>query len=333
MEIKPTLKEIASRANVSIATASRAIKNPEKVKYSTRRKIEQVLEEYSLEAKKKGSGIIGFIVPDLTNQFFPMMLTGIETVAKANQYQVVITQLEANGKNEDEIVSKLVDIGVDGIIIIPSAETTGKYIRQLVKDDLKPIVFLDRNPGLNNVNFVTTDNYSGMYQATKYLLTLGHKNFLYLDGKKGTSTARDRYEGFVAATENKVNIRRITADFNATKAREELSKLLNNADFPYTAILSANDTMAIAAMGVLKEKNIRVPEDVSVLGYDDIPNAKTASLSTIKQPFVEMGMNAMYILLSSIKNPISNKKTIVLPSNIVFRSSVAIAKQIRQKDL
>ena len=286
MDIKPTLKEIAAIADVSVATASRALSHPEKVKYSTRKKIEKALEECSIKTRTNSSKIIGLIVPDLTNQFFPMMLCGIEMVAKSNSYTIMIVNSDAEIKKEEILVKKFIDIDVDGIIIIPSGSNVGDYLRQTIRDNVKPIVFLDRNPDMKDINLITTDNYSGMYQAAKYLLTLGHRRILYLDGYEGTSTAK----------------------------------------FTYTAILSANDSMALAAIEVLKEKHIKVPEDVSVLGYDDIPNARVAGLTTIKQPFIEMGMNAMYILIANINNPLLAKRTTVLPSNIIFRSSCAVAK-------
>ena len=329
MDTKPTLKEIAAIAEVSITTASRALSHPERVRYSTRRKIERAIEECSIKARKKGSGTIGLVVPNLTNQFFPMMLTGLDLVTKSNSYTIRIVNSDADSSREDELVRTLVDNGVDGIIIIPSGGNVGKYIRQTLKDNIIPIVFLDRNPDLENINLVTTDNYSGMYQATKYLLTLGHRKILYLDGTEGTSTAIDRYKGFLDAVDKNIEIKKVTADFNFEKARNEMEKLLHTPDFPYTAILSANDTMALAAMEILKEKNINVPETVSILGYDDIPQARASGLTTIKQPFIEMGMNAMYILLANINNPIAAKKTIVLPSNIIFRTSCAVATGLR----
>ncbi len=329
MDIKPTLKELAAIADVSIATASRAISHPEKVKFSTRRKIERAIEEFSLKNKKTGSGIIGLIVPDLTNQFFPMMLTGIEMVARSNSYTILISNSGADEKNEEDNAKKLIDMGVDGIIIIPSGETRSRYIQQIVKDNVTPIVFLDRNPDLDEINLVTTDNYSGMYQAAKYLMTLGHSKILYLDGTEGTSTAKDRLRGFYDAIGENGDTGRIVADFSFNKARSEIGKLLQSAHFPYTAVLSANDNMALAAMEILRDNGFRVPEDISVLGYDDIPNARYAGLTTIKQPFVEMGMNAMYIMLANINNPLSSKKNIVLPSNIIFRSSCAVARTMR----
>lgn len=326
MDIKPTLKEIAAIADVSVATASRALSHPEKVKYSTRKKIEKALEECSIKARTNSSKIIGLIVPDLTNQFFPMMLCGIEMVAKSNSYTIMIVNSDAEIKKEEILVKKFIDIDVDGIIIIPSGSNVGDYLRQTIKDNVKPIVFLDRNPDMKDINLITTDNYSGMYQAAKYLLTLGHRRILYLDGYEGTSTAKDRYKGFLDAIDDSVVTKRIYADFNFNKAREEMVKILKAQEFTYTAILSANDSMALAAIEVLKEKHIKVPEDVSVLGYDDIPNARVAGLTTIKQPFIEMGMNAMYILIANINNPLLAKRTTVLPSNIIFRSSCAVAK-------
>lgn len=326
METKPTLKEIANIANVSIATASRAISNPEKVKYSTRKKIEKAIEECSMmKIKHKGTGIIGLVVPDLTNQFFPLMLTGIETVARSNGYIVTIVNSNSEMETEGELVKKLIDIGVDGIIIIPAHGSVGKHVSQALKDGVVPIVFLDRTPNLEGINLVNTDNYFGMYQATKYLMTLGHKTILYIDGTEGTSTANDRYRGFLDALTPDIHIRKIAGDFNAEKARNAMQKILAE-DFKFTAVLAANDIMAISAMEVLKENGIDIPSDVSILGYDDIPSARASGLTTIKQPFVEMGMNAMYILIADIDNPTSSQKTVILPSNIIFRTSCGIAK-------
>ncbi len=327
MDVKPTLKELSAMTNVSMATISRALSSPEKVKYSTRKKIENAISEYKNQKSKQSSGTIGLVVPDITNQFFPLMLTGIDNIASGNGMTIMLCNSNGIPRREDEILKKLIDIGVDGIIMIPSGQAS-LLLQQIVKEQIVPIVFLDRDPGLHNINLVTTGNFEGLYQATKYLITLGHKRILYLGGTLNTSTEVERCNGFRAAmSDNEIEIRDdfIThADFNFCTAQSLIEAMLKENRFNFSAICAANDVMALGAVKALQSNKIRIPEDVSIIGYDNIPSAEYGDLTTVKQPFIEMGTSAMFQLMSTINDPYLPPKTIVLSTSIIFRNSCKI---------
>lgn len=327
-ENKPTLKEIAQNTGFSISTISRALTNPSMVKVSTRRKIEKAIIDVQKNYVEKRTGMVAFIVPDVTNPFFPSMLAGINNISAFTDFTMLLCSSDGNPKNEDKILQKLLNTGIDGIIFITSGKAT-QYTEQLVKDNVIPIVFLDRDPGIEGVNIVSTGNHDGMYQATRYLITLGHKRILYLGGRPNASTNTERFEGFSQAMHEAygdASLSSIYADYNLNKAYTAINNMIKTDSFNYSAICSANDLMALGAIKALNEAHIRVPEDVSVIGYDDIPLADYSGLTTIKQPFVEMGQNAMYQLNSLINDYRAPAKHIYLPTNIVFRSTCAINK-------
>lgn len=330
MNSKPTLKEISSMTGMSMATISRALSSPQKVKYATRLKIETAIKDLQNLNKSERKGIIGIIVPDISNQFFPLMLNGVNSIASDNNNTIMLCPTNGKLATEERALRKLLDIKVDGIIYITAGEIP-PILKEITENDLIPIVFLDRKPGLQGINLITTDNTNGMYQATKYLMTLGHNRILYLRGHQGASTDNERLDGFkeAIATHDAMVVKIISGEFSEAVAFDAIKKLLHEGLFNYTAIISANDMMAIGAIKALTMNGLKVPEDVSVIGFDDIPSASTAGLTTVKQPFIEMGRAAIMQLIASIAEFDVPKKTTVLPSSIVFRSSCAIPKNMR----
>ncbi len=327
---KPTLKEISAMTGVSTATVSRALSDPDKVKFSTRRKIELAIREYRMDGFIAKTKTIGVIIPDITNQFFSSMLSGIKEIALAQGYTAFIADSDGSEKNEEAIIQQFIDIDVEGIIIIPALKAT-PAAQELIRDHVIPVVYLDRDPEIGSVSVITSDNYTGMYQAATYLSTLGHRRFLYIGGVPGTSSSADRFQGFADALSRyglgEDDWIHISADFNFYSAYNQV----RNLDIDFTAVVAANDLMALGAIRALSEKGASVPDDVSVIGFDDIPSAEFSQLTTIKQPYTEMGRNAAFLLLSQMKEPLGPKNRVILPPQIVFRSTCSIAKHIREK--
>ena len=330
MNTKPTLKELSSLTGVSMSTISRALANPQKVKYSTRLKIESAMHDLQLQTQTSKKGIIGMIIPDVANQFFPLMLEGINSAAMNFNNTILLCTSDGSREKEEAALRKLMDINVDGIIYTITDQPP-VLLTEIIKDNIIPIVFLDRDPGIEGTNVVTTDNKNGMYQATKYLITLGHSAILYLGGRKETSTDQERMEGFMDAVEdskiNKENIGIVHGDFSFTSAYKTISQMLDTGEFRYSAIAAANDMMALGTIKALNNHGLKIPEDVSVIGYDDIPTASFTDLTTVRQPFREMGRTAILQLISAIADYKSPKKTIILPSSIVFRNSCAVSRK------
>jgi len=319
-----SLKEISTIANVSMSTASRFLSNPDSVKDSTRKKIQLAMRAHEMHISKKKSNIIGFVAPDLTNQFFLQLLKGMESVASSHNQMLIICDSLGSEEKEGKVISNLLSMNIDGLICICASENSST-LELLVKEKTIPIVFLDRKPNIKNISSVTSDGVNGMYQGTKFLLTLGHERIMYLGGVQNTSTENDRYKGFKAAFEDSHltfdEKDKFYANYDRDYAYSLVCSLIRDKSFPYTAIACTNDLMAIGAYRALTENHISIPDDVSILGYDDIPSAELLHLTTIKQPFNEIGSTAMLQLLDAISEPYRPVKETVLPSSIVIRDS------------
>ena len=285
------------------------------------------MKEYQREKKKESSNLVGFIVPDLENQFFPLMLSGADNAAALSGANIITLCSGNDPKKEDNIIKKLIDMHVDGVIMSTSGKAS-PLLHQIIKDNIIPIIFLDRDPEIDNIDLITTDNYDGMYQSTKYLLTLGHRDILYLGGREGTSTNKAREEGFCKAIGeyNGISISMRYGEYDFMTSYNLFKEMIKSGHLPFTAIASANDIMALGAIKAFEENGIRIPEDISIIGYDDIPSAEYSSLTTVKQPFREMGRMAFYQLSSIIQNQFRPKKKLILNSTIIFRSSCAVRK-------
>lgn len=330
MSYTPTLKELSLKTGLSIATVSRALSGSSLVKPQTKRLIEKAL--YELKSKDENpSNMIGLIIPDMNNQFFPLMYEGISSIAEMNGSTVVMGSSQGDCSKEEKLLQRMIEFGVGGIILISSGKVSD-YLQQLVKEKFFPLVFLDRDPGLSDINIVTVENREGMYQSAKYLITLEHRNILFLAGSLGASTTEDRYYGFMQAVsdsnldKDKIIVR--YADYNRNTAYNVVKDIFSDRNCPLTAICASNDEMAMGAIKALNDLNIKVPEEVSVIGYDDIPAARQAELTTVRQPLSEMGKNAMFQLLAAIRDRNVARQHITLSSNLILRNTGAPCRTI-----
>ena len=327
---KTSLKEIASLAGVSIATVSRVLSNTGPVKESTRQKVLEAFEKNKNREFQHKTNMVALVVPDVLNQFFPLLLKGIECVSRSQGYNLVLCNSEGSVLLEEKILLNLLEVNVDGIIIVGAGEPTAS-MRRIISEHFLPVVFLDRDPGIKDINVITTNNTEGMRQSAKYLLSLGHQRILYIGGPPNVSTEAERYCGFARAISEAgiplSGIGHIHGDYLKMKVYQEISSMNDAGQFPYTAICSSNDLMAFGAYQALIEHNVRIPEDVSIIGYDDIPTASLVRLTTIRQPLEEMGRTAMMMLHSTICDPYSPVSRKVLDGGLVVRDSCKVPKQ------
>jgi LacI family transcriptional regulator len=319
-----TLKEISILSGVSIATASRFLADPNQVKPSTRRKIENALKIHKDRQGRGKSNLIAFVIPDISNPFFPLLLKGIESISRSQGYTLILCNSEGSANNEEKILANLLDIDVAGIVFICAGEPT-RTLMEIVKDNIVPLIFLDRIPNLSGIQTVTAGNFEGMYQSAKYLITLGHRNILYIGGPEELSTEQERYKGFESAYIDAglsiQLVKKIHAGYSKDNAYSQVKALLDMGDFHHSAICASNDLMAFGAYSAITEHRLRVPEDISLIGYDDLPTAGLLRLTTIRQPFEEMGRTAMLQLASAIADPYLPKKDLVLSTSIILRNS------------
>lgn len=322
---KTTLKFIAEKANVSIATVSRVLNGNENVNENIKNKVNQIIKLDGYYKKRKtDKKIISVIIPDITNPFFANIIEGIEITANLYGYHIVLSQYKENRDILDKYFDEINAIGISGYIIIPSIGNT-EYFNNIIEKSDVPIIFLDRKVDMDNVNYVGSNNEEGAYNATKYLIDLGHKKIIYMAGPKNISTEKERFSGFITAlNENDIDFDMKKyykiANFKFDESYKQMKEIIKSK-LEYTAIFSACDVMCFGIKKAIEECGMSIPEDVSLIGYDDIPFSSIIGLTTVSSQVYEMGKNAVLSILNIIKQRTKENINIVLQPNIVIRNS------------
>jgi LacI family transcriptional regulator len=324
----PTIHDVAKRAGVSLSTVSRVLNDSASVSSQTREKVEAAISELHYEKTRTDNlkhlhetKMAGLIIPDILNPFFPLLMKGIEHVSKIHDYSLILCDSEDNAALEQQHINLLCDRGVDGIIIIPSSGTS--HVEKLVKKGF-PFVFLDRFIELEEASYVISDNEEGAYQAVKYLLKLGHQRIVMVTGPRDLSTEQARIKGAQRAlTEEGVpclDELLVVGNYRVEDAYQAIVNVLRQR-LEFTAIFATNDMMAFGAKKALEEHDLKIPADISLVGYDDILFSSIISLTSVSQPTYEMGKNAMVLLLDLINERITPPQHVMLRPSMVIRSS------------
>ena len=330
-----TLKDVAKVAGVSYATVSRALSGSPEIGESTRKRVVRICEEMGYTPNSvarsmvmKRTNIIGLIVTSIDNPFMSEMTAHLEIYARQCGYNLMVCNSSYNLDLEKEVFSLLMGRKVDGIIIIPvgseSYETLKTFTAQV------PTVFIGENMIDLPENYVSVDNATGMQQATEYLYSLGHRRILYLGARANSMTHQLRADGYYTACK-KLGIEPIvlrnTGSRSSVQVGYSLAKEHFDKPFPETAILCAADTLAIGVIQAAYEKGIRIPQDLSLMGFDNISFSALPpiSLTTVNQPKQELAVSALDMLLNRIKRPDTpHTKTILSPSLVIRDSCRAI---------
>ena len=323
-----TIHDVAKRAGVSLSTVSRVLNDYDSINPQTRERVEAAIKELNYEKSKTESAksvkekkTVGLILPDILNPFFPLLIKGIEQVSKIHGYHLILCDSENDVPLEQRHIDNLYDRGVDGVILIPSSETA--HVENLIESGL-PFVFLDRFIEMDDASYVISDNEEGAYQAVKYLLKLGHHGIVNLTGPPDLSTERARIAGYKRAlSESDIACQEdlfVCGNYSLEEAYHAIDDLLQNK-VTFSAIFATNDMMAFGARQALEDHNKHVPNDVSLVGYDDILFSSIISLTTVSQPAYEMGRNAMLLLLDLINERITTPQRVILRPSMVIRGS------------
>jgi LacI family transcriptional regulator len=338
MEKLPTIKDVANIANVSISTVSRVINNKSIISENTRKKILKVIKEINYEPNyiarslsKNKTNTIGIILEDIINPFFSEIAKGIEKTLQKNSYIMLLTDSEFDAENELQITKTLLRNRVDGIIIAP-INNQSESLKLLQKMNI-PFFAINCRAMVENFNWISSNNLKGGYIATQYLIKLGHKRIMYIRGADD-QPSKDKYLGFKKAVlENKLNFadqiilnEKAKNEKDGRKIMKKFLEKRNPGEIP-TAIFATNDDVALGVLEVLAIKNIKVPEDISLIGYDDIKISgyNNISLTTIRQEKFKMGYIAAQELLSKIE---FNEKDIV--KNFLLEPRLIIRKSCRE---
>ncbi len=328
---KPTtMRDIAEQAGVSLASVSRVIRNDAAVRPHIRHAVEDAMKALHYEVRTPANNAkpislkrIGLAIPDITNPYFPFLMQGITNIAMVQGAEIILYNSGSSAEVEHNHLQRLIASNVDGIIHIPFVKTIDPIIARLV-DEKFPLVFLDRDVTLENICSVTSNNEEGAYQAITYLLSLGHRDIVFISGPAHFSTSVARLAGYrnglmeygVAEARERI----VYADTTLEGGYHETVRLLQSK-VPFSAIFASNDLMAFGAWKALEDNGLNVPDDVSIIGYDDVPFAEYLNLTTIAQPSYELGRNALTLLMEVIQGLREPPQKIVLRDSLIIRRS------------
>lgn len=341
MKSRVTIKDIAQKTGFSVTTISLVLNDkanhiPRETKLIIAKAVKEMgyrPNKMAVGLVKKQSNIIGFVLPDIRNQFFSYTAKVLEDECHKYDWNLLICNSDNNHKQELKHLKMLCDYMVDGIFLSMAANSTEKEVEETInflEDNKIPYCLIDRDMFDIGKYKISVDHLQGAYLATKHLIKLGHKKIGCITGPLILDDARQRLAGYKQALkDNGIKIDEnliFEGDYSFEKGKIGCDDLLAKN---ITAIFAANDFSAMGALASIKEHNLIVPRDISIVGYDDIAFASLLEvpLTTIRQPIEEIGQKATEVieLLVNSENDIKNKIVILEPKLIVRNSTKAIS--------
>ena len=338
-----TISDVAKRAGVSTMTVSRVVNSTGYTSTETRSRVEAAISELGYvpnalarQLRSKRTKTIALVVSDISNPFFTTIARGAEDVAVRHGFSVMYCNTDESEKEEEQYLLMLIERQVDGVLLVP-ARSSGTSFRLLQAHHM-PVVVMDRRVAARNVDSVLCDSEAGAYALTRHLVDLGHRRIAVLTGRRNISTSTDRVAGCRRALEEAG----LTLDDDLVRYGGFNFGKLNQADGHRmagevlaaggerpTAIFAANNFIAFGAIRALREAGIRVPEDMSVVAFDDLPEDWVSEpfLTVAAQPAYEIGRRAATLLLDHIAGehtPAAHDaagESVVLPVELIIRRS------------
>lgn len=329
-----SLQEVARRAKVSIATVSRVLNKSDKVVPETRAVVEQALRDLEyrpsrvarrLRMKDGRAHLVGLIIPDIQNPFYAEIARGVEDAAYAAEYALLLCNSDESSEKEQFYLDVMRSESVDGVVLPPFDETDAA-VAAIMKTGM-PVVCVDRSLSKEKTDLVEVDNYRGAFEAVTHLIDRGHKSIGLIEGRIQVSTSRERRRGYLdALAEAGIAARKDLmreGDFRQESGRILAGQLLDMKK-PPTALFALNNLMTIGALNAIHQRNLTVPTDVAIVGFDDLPFAEALDppLTVVRQPAYDVGRQAMELLLKRIMEPARSTVTMrLLPQLIIRRST------------
>lgn len=345
----PNVRIIARKAGVSTATVSRVIHRSDSVRPETRQRVEEAMASLGLDpadlvrGAKSGSRVIGVIIPDLSNIFFAKVIGGIEPTARELGYSLFICNSSNSDQEEIHLLRLLQKARVSGIIITPNSDDddsiNNEYLN-LLSNMRIPIVLVDRDVKYSNLDGVFIDNRRGAFEATRLLLENGHRQIATICGPMDTVPGRDRLGGYrdaFAAAGLPVNERLIFSGNFSVESGEEGTRSILRHHPEVTAIFPANNLMTLGCLSVLTQAGRRIPEDMAVVGFDNMETLEMLgiSLTVVDRSTQEMGRQAMKLLARAM-NPKKKEsrpaRRIILTPQLIIRGSERNCRQKERKE-
>lgn len=327
-----SLKDVAKHAGVGLGTASRVLNNHPSVTEETKIRVLEAMKTLNYQPnaiarslKIKSTNTIGVIIPDITSAYFPDIVRGIEDVANNNDYNIMLLNTDLDSEKERVALNMLHEKKVDGVIFISNTicdETRDKFRHMDI-----PVVLIATKDSEGVFPSITIDNEKAAYDAVNYLCRLGHKNIAMISGPfNDPNSGIPRIEGYKRAlltNDISLEVNSIyEADFTYKSGYDNMLKLLGEKNRP-TAVFVASDIMAIGASKAILESGLRIPEDISIFGFDGIEAAEFfyPAISTIEQPRYSMGARGMRLLGELMNKEGVEEENISLKYKLIERES------------
>ncbi|MRR31882.1 LacI family transcriptional regulator, partial [bacterium] len=332
-----TLEDIARLSGVSRSTVSRVINAEVNVKEGTRRKVQEVINSYNFQPNLAARGlvtgrtnVIGVVIPAsvavvFTDPYFPQLLQGVSALCNTRDYSVMLWLAEP--EFERRMISRILHNGLVDGVLVASIAMNDPIIQSLIESKM-PFMLIGRHP-TEDVNYLDVDNVQSGRKATMHLVRLGYKRIATITGKQSQVAGYDRYQGYVKALQDSDHPLKpelvAEGDFTEESGYKAMQRLLK---YKPDAVFVASDMMAFGAMRALRDANLRIPEDVAVVGFDDIPaSSKTIPpLTTVRQAIVQMGSLAVDSLINIIETGTKTTQKVIMDTELVVRESCGASK-------
>jgi len=328
-----TLEDIARLSGSSRSTVSRVINGDSNVSDATREKIMEVIREVNFQPNLAARGlavgrvsVVGLVIPMgvsaiFTDPFFPLLIQGVSSGCNSKDYSVMLWLAEPD--YERRMISKMMYNGLVDGVIVSSMLMDDPIVKALAESKL-PFILIGRHPTNDDISYIDLDNQKSASDAVSYLVNMGRQRVATISGPRNMIVGQDRLQGYknaLAQHEMPLDEQLIVeGDFTEEGGYLAMRSLL--AAKP-DAVFVASDSMAMGAMRAIQEKGLRIPQDVAVIGFDDIASSSrsTPTLSTVRQPIHEMGTKAAEVIIEMILNPGMEPQKIVLETGLVLRES------------
>ena len=327
-----TISDVAHASGLSCATVSRVLNGYEFVKESTRSRVMEAVENLGYianwQARSLASGsshIIGLIVPNIDIGYVGTITQAIDQELERTNYDLILYTSHRHPDKESFYVNTIANGMTEGLLLV-APQVPATYLDALRKQNF-PYVLIDQADATENSNVVVASNWQGAYDATTYLIQLGHTRIAFITGAQAVRSAVDRLEGYKAALANcDITFREdlvIEGDYQQQTGYEATKSLLQSIHPTPTAIFASNDLTAFGAMDAARECGFHIPHDISIIGFDDIPQAALVypKLTTVRQPLGQMGRVAVKMLLDQIAEQSRLPQRITLDTQLIIRDS------------
>jgi DNA-binding LacI/PurR family transcriptional regulator len=329
---RPTIKDVAARAGVSRQTVSRVINNKAEITDTTRDRVVAAIEELGYRPSAAARSMVmgrtctlGCISPSLTDYTFANIIDSAQAEARRLGY-FILTGSAPTVEDVEPLLEEMLHRQVDGLVVLnPRADERYRYFLPLIEEGMG-VLYLNSTPQGERVSSIHCDDQRGGYEATRHLIELGHRSIATIQGPDNEEASDDRLAGYrQAMAEADLSCEPdclVRGDWSATSGYVAMRQLLGTGR-QFTAVFAQNDQMAIGAIRALREAGRRVPDDLSVVGFDDIPLASyfDPPLTTLQQPMKETGEQAARLLVETIQDPTRAPQQVSLRARLIERAS------------